>query len=134
MVSFHKLFMGYLLVLVWFRRKNEKWVKFEFRNFFLNFQKNIFYFLTFWPKFMALVDTFQRQEDFILWNFLCDNCRKKRSADFSCLFTFFKKIKIFSNFGSTEENFIINCWLWWIFNFWNFKPRATPPKFLMKIS
>ena len=32
------------------------------------------------------------------------------------------------------ENFIINRLLRGIFNFWNFKPWATPPKFLMKIS
>ena len=58
-----------------------------------NFYKKIFFslFLIFWPKYLALVDNFQCQEDLILWNFLYDNCEKKMSADFSCLFTFFKK-------------------------------------------
>ena len=44
---------------------------------------------------MALVDNFQCQEDLILWNFLCDNCGKNMSADFSCLFTFSKRKLIF---------------------------------------
>ena len=67
-------------------------------------KKNFFsLFLTFWPKYFAIVDNFQRQEDWILWNFLCDNCRKKMSADFSCLFTFLKKNKSFSNFGNTGK-------------------------------
>ena len=53
-------------------------------------------FLIFWPKFLALVDNFQRQEDLLLWNFLCNQYGKKWSADFSCLFTFFrKKLKSF---------------------------------------
>ena len=56
------------------------------------YKKKIFsLFLIFWPKYLALVDNFQCQEDLILWNILCDNFGKEMSADFSCLFTFFKK-------------------------------------------
>ena len=62
-------------------------------NLLWKFFSKIFFslFLIFWPKYLALADNFQCQEDLILWNFLYDNCEKKMSADFSCLFTFFKK-------------------------------------------
>ena len=83
--------MGYPMVWVSFLCIEKKWVKFEFWNFLKKFPKFFSYFLTFWQNFIALVDNFQRQEDLILWNFLCDNCGKNMSADFSCLFTFSKK-------------------------------------------
>ena len=63
--------------------------------------QNFFFFslfLIFRPKYLALVDNFQCQEDLILWNFLCGNFGKKMSADFSCLFTFFKKNIFFFKF------------------------------------
>ena len=123
MLSFQKLFLGYPMVLVIFGCIEKKWVKFEFGIFFLNFQKNFSYFLTFWPKYLALVVNFQRQEDFILWNFLCDNCGKKMSADFSCLFTFFKKKLNVFRFCYHWDNFITNSWLWWIFKFTKFSSK-----------
>ena len=85
--------------------------------------------MTFWPKFMALVDTFRRQEDFILWNFLYDNCGKKMSADFSCLFTFFKKNFLsFSSFGSTGKISLKIADYGEFSILRNFLLGATPPK------
>ena len=106
-------------------------------EFFSKISKIYFLFLTFWPKFMALVDTFWRQEDFILWNFLYDNCGKKMSADFSCLFTFFKKKLIFFKFWYHREYFITNSWLWWIFKFTKFSSTifggVAPSRKFLKI-
>ena len=61
----------------YFRAKRENLS--QFWNLLWNFFFKIFFslFLIFWPKYLALVDNFQRQEDLILWNFLYDNCEKK---------------------------------------------------------
>ena len=106
MVLLHKLFLGYPMVWVSFQCIQKKWVKFEFCDFS---KKSFSYFLIFWPVFMTLTNNFQCQEDSILWNFLCDNFRKKMSADFSCLFTFSKKtLNIFSSFVITRK---ISLWM-----------------------
>ena len=77
-------------------RPNEK-ILVKFEIFEKYFSKKIFFslFLTFWPKYLALVDNFQRQEDLILWNFLYESCEKKCQLISAVCLHFSKKIKCF---------------------------------------
>ena len=81
------------------------------------------------PKFLTIADNFQCQEDLILWNILCNNSGKKLSADFSCLFTFFKKFFLsFLSFGSTGKISLKIADYGEFSILRNFLLGATPPK------
>ena len=63
-------------------------------------KKNFFFIFDFLAKIFGPSRQLSMPGRFNFMKFLCDKGVKKMSADFSCLFTFFKKNYFSSNFGS----------------------------------